>query len=87
MLVPQRVIEHLDGVVSGATAGWGHRISGRAAAAPRIDTEAAGVIVAQQFARHFRDAIHGGRPLDCDLWRAITRGQGTEGARGVSTGQ
>ena len=81
MLVAQRLIEHLDRVVGGAAAGRGDVGDQAGQAQPaRIDAEAAGVVVAQQFARDLGDAVHGGRPLDRHLRRALARRRRTEGA-------
>ena len=83
-LVAQRLMEYLDRVIGGA-AGSGQR-QGNEAGQPEatgVETEAPGVVVAQQFGRHLGDAVQRGRALRRVLGRADAgRGwaEGTDGA-------
>src|SRR5207237_454298 len=81
VLVADRLVEDLDRIVGGAAAGRrAVRDDAGEAHAAGVDAEALVVVVAEQLAGYFGDAVHGGGPLDGVLRGVVLRRAGAEGA-------
>ena len=75
------LVEDLDRVIGGAPARQSHvGDNARITHAAGIDAEPLVIVVAEQLAGHLGDAVHGVRPLDGVLRRAVLRRREPEGA-------